>query len=246
MNKTILSCFKKLVLLAVLLLAVVHSPAEAKVFRWIDDMGRVHYSDYRSAIPVQYRDQIKYKVPPAAKLIGDAESQQPKSPEENTEAGEEKQKLATGEKSVSVPKPPQLTLEPETIKLMLVVKEYFDIHKEQVKGHVESFKFDEVFGKYFLRLVKKRIPAEKNLLERLKNPSLVSLKNARNFLIDTLREDEKVDVKENGFQPTMDSLEYRLKQEIVLLDELIPQITEDLVRAGVNREQIEAMQAKIE
>ncbi|MCF8721127.1 DUF4124 domain-containing protein [Nitrospina gracilis] len=261
MRETILNCFKKSVLLGVGILALVPASAEAEVFRWIDDAGMVHYSDYRSAIPVQYRDQIKDKVPPLVDMFAQEGIQQAKlttgmgegqsiasgegSKKEGAGKEEESGKEGGGEGEEAGP-----TIDPELAKLLVETRDYLDYENAVYRRWIRAAKFDKDEGRFFIMLVHKHLPRKEELIKKIEisetAKSVPVLEQVKFHLMDEAKADKETKVGGGDYLQRLEDMERRLKSALIAKDGFVKTLTKELEKAKVGDKMVSEMQKVIE
>ncbi|CCQ91033.1 exported hypothetical protein [Nitrospina gracilis 3/211] len=260
MRKTIVNCFKKSVLLGAGVLAFVPAPAEAEVFRWIDDAGMVHYSDYRSSIPVQYRDQVKGKVPPPVDQFAQEGIQQAK-----LTTGGEGQSLATGEgtKKEGAGKEGEggkegggegeeagPSIDPELAKLLVETRDYLAHENAVYRRWIRAAKFDKEEGRFFVMLVHKHLPRKEELIKKIEiteaAKSVPVLNTVKFHLADEAAADKETKVGGKDYLERLADMERRLKSALMAKDEFVETLSKELEKAKVDEKLVAEMQKVIE
>jgi clan AA aspartic protease (TIGR02281 family) len=68
LRKGLMVCWKRTGLYTGLVLSLLSTPVYAKIFKWTDHAGKLHFSDNISAVPPEYREQVEQrasKTPPS-------------------------------------------------------------------------------------------------------------------------------------------------------------------------------------
>ncbi len=260
-RETIMNRFKKSVLLGVGALALFPASAEAEMFRWIDDAGMVHYSDYRSSIPVQYRDQIKGQVPPPvdqfaqesiqqAKLTtgkGEGQSLATGEGSKNQEAGKEGEggKEGGGEGEEAGP-----SIDPELAKLLVETRDYLAHENAVYRRWIRAAKFDKEEGRFFVMLVHKHLPRKEELIKKIEiteaAKSVPVFNTVKFHLMDEAAADKETKVGGKDYLERLADMERRLKSALIAKDEFVETLSKELEKAKVDEKLVAEMQKVIE
>lgn len=242
---------------ALLVLAVFHIPAEAKVYRWIDDAGRVHYSDYKSAIPTQYRHQIKNQVKPLSSLMNRAGGQEAKlttgtgggegtgSGDSKTQGGEEAGAgKKEGEGEEAGPK-----VDPEVLKLLVEARDYLAHENAVYRRWLRAAEFTKEEGRFFVMLVHKYLPQKEALIKKIevseKAKDVRVLELVKFHLADEAKKDKEAKVGGSDYLERLEAMERRLRSALIAKDGLIETLNQELKKVNVGEEQISKAQKVI-
>ncbi len=210
------SCRVTVLVLAVLWLC--QTPIWAGIYKWKDDQGKVHFTDDKSRIPLKYRGNLeKFKgvTEPKPKPVEAEQEKEAVAPE--PEAAEEK--AAEKEK---------------TAELVAALKETIKFLEDSNRRHQRTINFvkpDVKNGRYYMLSVRKGVGRKKQMIEKLDDFKLPSLKKARRFLKSSLLQDKLEKIGGDDYLERIQRLKQRLERGIKSKKKIIKKLQADLEEA---------------
>jgi len=208
-------------MLAVLWLC--QTPLGAGIYKWKDDQGKIHFTDDKSRIPLKYRGQLeKFKGVTEPKPVVPVEkpaSEPGKNEAIASEPGGEKE---TGGKK-------------ENPKLVAMLKETIKFLEDKNRAHQRLINFvkpDVLNGRSYILNIRKGVGQKNQMIEKLDDFKLPSLKKARRFLKSSLLQDKLETIGGDDYLERIQRLKERLERGIRSKKKIIKKLQADLDEAG--------------
>ncbi len=206
--------------------------AVAGIYKWRDDQGKLHFTDDRSKIPLKYRENVE-------KLKGVSEPKPPKpsmGQGESSGKGETvvptetvQEEASTGSAESSEKAPEKSKYSKEQIALLKQVKVFLTREWATKVKIVENIEPTKLNGKYYVSASKKSIPKKKQMVKKLRDAVIPSLREVRAYLkksyiqdlAEKQREDDEMMVK-------VQRIRKRMEADVIKEKELLDKLKTDL------------------
>ena len=196
----------------VALLWLFQAPLWAKIYKWKDDRGKIHFTDSVSKIPLKYRDQVE-------KFKGVAEPKPEPVEEPTSEPENEKEAVASeplaGGGNEAEKKPEKEKQDP---KLVAMLKATIKFLEDKNREHTRLIKFvkpDKQNGRYYIVAIRKGVGKKTQMVDKLADFEQPSLKRARRFLKGSLLYDKQEKIGGDDYLERLQRLKQRLEREII-------------------------------
>ena len=234
MQKHILVSFKIVGLSLALLWLFQATTAEAKIYKWRDDSGKLHFTDNASKIPKKYRDKMeKFKgAPPPPTTQGADDGEEPGEGSEGSPLGDEK----AAETAETVAPPPAVEeAKPEsqfTGEELALLKETYKVLMTLREGKINFFNIAEptaANGDKYVKAAHSLGKMKKEMSKKIVKPSISSLKEAKTYLKKSASRDRMVRTGTgSAFEGKIKKLRRRMEKELVLEKKIIEMLRADL------------------
>lgn len=222
-------CFG-LLIVALLLSA---SSVAAGVYKWRDDAGRLHFTDDKNKIPLQYRssgmEKMKGMIEPSAPpkpAAPPAETVKDPSAVENPDGTAETEPPAIEEE-----KDPTEGMDPKLLAILQETKKFLEGENRAHKRLIDFVEPDLKNGRYYVTDVRKRIASKKALIKKLNKFKLPSLQQARSFIKNSLILDANEKIGGEGYEGRIIKLKKRLASQMATKKLIIKLLEADLPEA---------------
>ena len=219
-------CFG-LLIVALLLSA---SSVGAGVYKWRDDAGKLHFTDDKNKIPLQYRSRG------AEKMKGMIESPAPKKPvmpagtvKDPTAVENPDETAGTEPPAIEEKKDPTEGMDPKLKAILKETKNFLENENIRYEYLVTSVKPDKLNGgRAYVNAVYKFLDAKKKLVQKLRKFKLPSLNVAQQYLQRSAQRDRKIKVGGEDYIEQLERLKKRMKSGIKTKKKIIAKLKVDL------------------
>jgi hypothetical protein len=201
--------------------AVSGSTAFAKILKYVDDQGKVHYTDSESNIPMKYRSG-----PNIQKFRGVVESKPQKDSSDDSEGGESPGKEDAGSEE---------GLTPEDQKLLDRSIQLLDQGVKLAKGF-EGAMPNFTNGRRLVNSIKILLPQKEKLAEDLAKSKVKELAAVRSFLQKSIAEDKKTQSVGQGLKLQLNAMFSRVRSEGKTQEQLVQSLKKAKELAEVKKE----------
>jgi len=186
--------------------AISGSTAFAKILKYVDDQGKVHYTDSESNIPMKYRSG-----PNIQKFRGVVEPKPEKESSDDSEEEESQEEEETGSEASVTPE--DLELMDRSIQLLgqgVRIAKGFE-------GTMPNF----TNGRRLVNTIKLMLPKKEKLVEDLAKSKAPELAAARSFLQNSIAEDKKTQSVGQGLKLQLNAMFSRVRSEGKTQEQLV-------------------------
>lgn len=216
----IMRCSFRVAGVTLALLWLFQASAEARIYKWRDDQGKMHYTDSKSKIPAKYRENVqKFKgvVEPKPKVEA--------PPEEEPEAFKPDEEPQAASQPPPPEEKPKFT-EEELAQLKVIHDYLVEARRFQVgllnKGFTKSLAED------YFRIAPDYAKSKKKEAKKIRETTVPSLMKARAYLKKSAAQDRRESMEEDGFMDRVERLRKRLERTVPKLNKIIDDIKTDL------------------
>lgn len=218
------------VMLSVLFIFLTAQPAYSKVYKWIDDQGRNHFTDSENNIPVKYRTKDKVKRVKGMTAEGETKSEAKVPAGEDVSGGSE-QVEATPEGGAGVEGGAGASeADSETVALLQEAKSFLEDQNERYKKMIEFVPADEKNGKNMVYPLLKSAPKKKEMAGKMANSGLSVLKPLANALNISSVLDSQETVGGPGYGDRLVSLKARIESEVFQSENMIKILEDEIAK----------------
>ena len=213
----IMRCSYRVAGVTLALLWLFQASAEARIYKWRDDQGKLHYTDNKSKIPLKYRENIqKFKgvVEPKPKVEA--------PPEEELKSEEEPQ-------AASQPPPPEE--KPKFTEEELAQLKFFHDYLVQARKFQVGLlnrEFTKSIAEDYIRIAPDYAKSKKKEAKKIRETTVPSLMEARAYLKKSAAQDKRERMDEDRFMYRLEKLKKRLEKTVPKLNKIIDKIKIDL------------------
>lgn len=210
------------ILFLMLLLA---APAHARyIYMYKDDQGKVHYSDYLSGVPPQYRSKARAKYVPdeKPKTAGEDKAAEGAGGKQDSQSGK-----ASDEQVGLTKQQEQLMMEAKTVMSRMIALE----------PRYRNVPRDFTNGQRMYQDIQSNLPVKQALVDKLAGAKHPLLKNVREFVQNSIAIDRETGVGA-ALQTHIQSIYLRFASEAKKAENLIEQIDQAIMKS--RKEQAEA------
>jgi hypothetical protein len=215
-------------LLAVLWLF--QTPLWAAIYKWRDDQGKLHFTDSKSKIPLKYRDQVeKFKgvTEPSPKNQPVASTGESRSSEKGgTETVQEE--APTGSTVGSEKAPEKSKYSKKEIALLNSVKIYMTRTWASNVMLVKNIEPTKLNGKYYVSSSRKAASKKRNIIKKIGDSQIISLKETKKFLKKSVVNDTKINMGDPPFMEKVRRIRKTIESDIPQQRVLVDKLTADL------------------
>lgn len=219
-------CFG-LLIVALLLSA---SSVGAGVYKWRDDAGKLHFTDDKNKIPLQYRSRG------AEKMKGMIEPPAPPKPvmpagtvKDPTAVENPDETAGTEPPAIEEKKDPTEGMDPKLVAMLNETKNFLENENVRYEYLVTSVEPDKLNGgRAYVNAVYKFLDAKKKLVQKLRKFKLPSLKVAQQYLQRSAQRDRKIKVGGEDYIEQLERLKKRMKSGIKTKKKIIAKLKADL------------------
>lgn len=202
----------------------------AGVYKWRDDAGKLHFTDDKNKIPLQYRFSGTVKMkgmiePPAPpKPVMPAGTVKDPTAVENPD-----ETAGTEPPAIEEKKDPTEGMDPKLVAMLNETKNFLENENVRYEYLVTSVKPDRLNGgRAYVNAVYKFLDAKKKLVQKLKKSKLPSLKAAQQYLQRSAQRDRKIKVGGEDYIEQLERLKKRMKSGIKTKKKIIAKLKADL------------------
>lgn len=208
-------------------LILTQTPVWAGVYMWQDDQGKIHFTNSKSSIPLQYLTKKQVKI-----VLGSESSFKKKAEQvelasipaiTDQEMPEQPAPSVVQEEGKKSPE-----MAPEVAAMLKETKTYLENENRAHLRLIKSVEPTEANGKYFIISGKNALPGKKELVEKLDEFKLPSLKDARKFLKRSAFRNRLEKIGGNNYLERIQKLVKRMKKGIKTKNKIIKSIQADL------------------
>jgi len=208
-------------------LLLTQTPVWAGVYKWQDDQGKVHFTNDKSSIPLQYRTKKQVKI-----IIGSEPSFKKKAKQvelasipaiTDQETPEQPAPAVVQEEGKKSPE-----MAPEAVAMLKETKTYLEKENRAHLRLIHIVEPTEANGKYFIMSGKNALPRKKELVKKLDAFKLPSLNEARKFLKRSALKDRWEKIGGDDYLERIQKLVKRMKKGIKTKNKIIKSIEADL------------------
>ena len=218
-------------IVTLLLLALLSaSSVWAVVYKWTDDQGKLHFTDDKSNIPLQYRTPDRIERPK-----GMFEPPAPKKPEVPAAEVEDPHAAANPDETAAIEAPaaeveeePKEAMDPELAAILNETKTILENENKQYQHLINKVKLNKFAGKAYMGVIEAYLDPKKKLVQKLRKFKLRSLKAAQKFLQRTAQQDKGIEVGGEDYIERLEELKRRMKMNIKIKKKIIAQLKADL------------------
>lgn len=213
----IMRCSYRVAGVTLALLWLFQASAEARIYKWRDDQGKLHYTDNKSKIPLKYRENIQ-------KFKGVVEPKAEAPPEEEPE----ELKSEEGPQAASKPPPeekPKFT--EEELAQLKVIHDYL-VEARRFQVGLLNREFTKSIAEDYIRIAPDYAKSKKKEAKKIRETTVPSLMKARAYLKKSAAQDRRESMDEDGFMDRAESLRKRLERTVPKLNKIIDKIKTDL------------------
>ena len=208
-------------------LILTQTPVWAGVYKWQDDQGKIHFTNDKSSIPLQYltKKQVKIVIGSEPSFKKKAEQVELASIPAITDPEMPKQ---PGPSVVQEEGGKSPEMAPEAVAMLKETKTYLEKENRAHLRLIHIVEPTEANGKHFIMSGKNALPRKKELVKKLDAFKLPSLKDARKYLKRSAFKDRLEKIGGNDYLVRIQKLVERMKKGIKTKEKIIKNIEADL------------------
>lgn len=201
----------------------------AGVYKWRDDAGKLHFTDDKAKIPLQYRssgiEKMKGMIEPPApeKPAAPAETVEDPAAVENPD-----ETAGTEPPAIEEEKDPTADMDPKLVAMLQETKGFLETENKNLEILVTTVKPDASGGKTYMGKVRTFLKTKEALIKKLRRFKQPSLKAAQKYLQRSAQQDKRIDVHGDDYVEEMVRLKKRMKKDIETKKKLIAKLKADL------------------
>jgi len=204
---------------------LVAQPAFAGLYKWVDDQGKVHFTDDKAKIPKKYRNKDKLK-----KVKGlttrEAPKTTPNEAEESAEGEEGSEEQETTGEGGGQPSEE----DKDTLALLEEVKTFIVAENEFHNKLIQFVPADEKNGKNYILPLQKRSVKKMKLVNKMYKSKLGVLKPMVKFLSHSATLDSQGKLGGDGYLGRVVAVKNRIKREVLKKEKMIKILEEEIAR----------------
>ena len=209
-------------------LFLTQTPVLAGVYMWQDDQRKIHFTDNKSNIPLQYLTKKSFKL-----VIGSDPFLQKKQVHIQLASLSD---VTVQEEAAQVPQvqeegEPAPAMSPKLVAMLTETKLYLENENRAHLRLIKAVEPTETNGKYFIMSGKNRLPVKIKLVNKLSDFKHPSLKEARRFLKKSWVMDSMEKIGGNDYLVRIQKLVKRMKKGVKTKKKIIKNLEADLKQA---------------
>lgn len=206
------------------------SSVGAGVYKWRDDAGKLHFTDDKNKIPLQYRSRG------AEKMKGMIEPPAPPKPvmpagtvKDPTAVENPDETAGTEPPAIEEKKDPTEGMDPKLVAILKETKNFLENENVRYEYLVTSVEPDKLNGgRAYVNAVYKFLDAKKKLVQKLRKFKLPSLNVAQQYLQRSAQRDRKIKVGGEDYIEQLERLRKRMRSGIKTKKKIITKLKADL------------------
>ena len=214
-------------LLSVLLSA---SSVGAGVYKWRDDTGKLHFTDDKSKIPLQYRSRGAEKMKGMIEPSTPQKLEAPVAAVEDPTAVENPDETAgTEPPAIEEKKDPTEGMDPKLVAMLNETRDFLENENKRHNYLIINVIPDRLNGgREYVNTVYKNLDAKNALVKKLRRFKLLSLKVAQQYLRRSAQRDRKIEVGGEDYIERLERLKKRMKSGIKTKKKILSKLKADL------------------